>query len=324
MAIEMRMALNLLKNRLIAQVPIARLSPVETFLQRSLQKFLLMHGNKFHLSGAFPVGHTDSGNRILRLKISSALGPKDLEIEIPEDGAMYEHVRRSGSWDTLSSFFLAKGLTKSVGKRRKAVFLDIGANVGLVTLQTYNYSHVDNDFLMVEPVPNHVKALKQNTRNLRLKNKVEIFDFALAATDGISFIHTEKGNHGNSGFLSSAFSDNNGAVTEVRLKNSKDFFLDELSSYDIIVLKSDLQGMDAEVLAQAPVELWDKVERAVIEVWSLPEIHEGHVERLVNRSWKSHSFGWSQNSIGKITSDDVVNFWLNKSKGTRDLYLKRK
>jgi FkbM family methyltransferase len=237
---------------------------------------------------------------------------------------MYEHVRRSGSWDTLSSFFLAKGLTKSVGKRRKAVFLDIGANVGLVTLQTYNYSHVDNDFLMVEPVPNHVKALKQNTRNLRLKNKVEIFDFALAATDGISFIHTEKGNHGNSGFLSSAFSDNNGAVTEVRLKNSRDFFLDELSSYDIIVLKSDLQGMDAEVLAQVPVELWDKVERAVIEVWSLPEINEGHVERLVNRSWKSHSFGWSQNSIGKITSDDVVNLWLNKSRGTRDLYLKRK
>jgi len=144
--------------RLIRKIPLARLYPFRTFIPRSWQKFLLFYGNGVGLSGATLVGNSSTGNSILKLRFRSALGVKGTEIELPKDGAIYEHVRKSGSWETNSSYFLSKTLKKLENKTlsTKIAFVDLGANSGLVTLQTLRYSQTRNVVLIVEPLPNHV------------------------------------------------------------------------------------------------------------------------------------------------------------------------
>jgi len=39
--------------------------------------------------------------------------------------------------------------------------------------------------------------------------------------------------------------------------------------------------MDALVLAEMPFEIWSKIDRAVVEIWALPEVHRQDVEKVV-------------------------------------------
>lgn len=157
----------------LSRIPITRLYPRRTFFRRSFQKFLVLYGERFGLVGSIPVSSTQTGNRVLRLNYRSALGVKGFEFEIPEDTAMYSHVRKAGSWETLSSHFLAEGL-KEIEKIgfKKSALVDLGANVGLVTLQTQNYAQTRNSIIMVEPLPNHITAIESNTNHPHKSNEV--------------------------------------------------------------------------------------------------------------------------------------------------------
>lgn len=98
---------------------------------------------------------------------------------------------------------------------------------------------------------------------------------------GAASIFTERGNHGNTSLFDSASAKENRFETKIMLEAARDFFVDKLLNFDHLVLKSDLQGMDALVLAEMPIEIWSKIDRAVVEIWALPEVHRQDVEKVV-------------------------------------------
>ena len=84
----------------------------------------------------------------------------------------------------------------------KIAFVDLGANSGLVTLQTLRYAQTQNVVLIVEPLPNHVKAIKRNLQTLETSSHLfHIFEYGLGRESAEIDIFTESNNHGNSSFL---------------------------------------------------------------------------------------------------------------------------
>lgn len=312
--------------KLIEKLPLSRLYPYSTFIPRSWQKFLLLYGYRIGLSGATPIGNSSTGNSILKLRFRSALGVKGTEIELPKDGAIYEHVRKSGSWETNSSYFLSKALRQLEGKslNTKIAFVDLGANSGLVTLQTMRYAQTQNVVLMVEPLPNHVQAIRRNLQTLQTNSYLfHIFEFALGRESGYVDIFTDENNHGNSSLLLDAMENSPHLQKKIAIKRSEDFFSQYLGAFDYIVIKSDLQGMDACVLSKIPIEKFESIQSAVVEVWALPEINPMDVDKFIDAISFSHSLGWSEKSIGKLSPKIVREFWLSKSGLAKDLFIKK-
>jgi FkbM family methyltransferase len=314
-------------SKLRAIVPFAQIRPMRTFFSRSKQKFFVLYGHFFGLSGAIPGPDSVTGNGILKLRFRSALGDKGDEIEIPKDGVIYEHVRKSGSWETNSSYFLSKTLRalEKQGLDGKTAFVDLGSNSGLVTLQTLRYSNSSTTVLVIEPLPKHVQAIKNNLRKLALPpDRLRIFEFALGHQDGIFEILTENNNKGNSSFLPSAVQNSTHVKTKVVMRKAADFFTQNLATFQHLVIKSDLQGMDANVLSVLPQNILNNVESAVVEVWALPDINPEDVENFIKKVSISHFLGWSEATIGKIQPESVGNFWLSKSSLAKDLYMRKK
>ena len=111
--------------------------------------------------------------------------------------------------------------------------------------------------------------------------------------------------------------------TKVLIKNAEDFFSQYLSAFEYVVVKSDLQGMDAYVLSQIPIEIFKSIQSAVVEVWALPEINPADVDKFINAISFSYSLGWSEKSIGKLSPEIVREFWLSKSGLAKDLFIKK-
>ena len=111
--------------------------------------------------------------------------------------------------------------------------------------------------------------------------------------------------------------------TKVLIKKAEDFFSQYLSAFEYVVVKSDLQGMDAYVLSQIPIEIFKSIQSAVVEVWALPEINPADVDKFINAISFSYSLGWSEKSIGKLSPEIVREFWLSKSGLAKDLFIKK-
>jgi FkbM family methyltransferase len=279
------------------------------------------------LSGAIPGPYSTSGNGTLILRFGSELGEKGDVIELPRDGVIYEHVRKSGSWETNSSYFLSRTLRslEKEGLTDKTAFVDLGANSGLVTLQTFRYSKTSSVAIIVEPLPKHIQAIRNNLRKLNMsQERLKIFPIALGNQDGEFEIFTETNNQGNSSFLAGAIQNSPHTKTKVVMKRAVDFFTQNLAIFQHLVIKSDLQGMDASVLSALPENILNKVESAVVEVWALPDVNPKDVHRFIERLSKKHLLGWSEATLGKTTSESVENFWLSQSSKAKDLYVRKK
>ena len=306
----------LIKN----SIPIGKLRPIKTLLLRTRQKFFLVYGPRLGLSAAEDIGNSPIGNALLSLRYKGALGKPGALIEIPKDGAMYVHIKRSGSWDIDLSYFISIGIQKN-DVEKSLLLLDLGANVGLTTLQSLNMATKLRNLkiLLVEPINSNVKALKNNLA--RYSSILEVFPVALDTKSQEIDIYVDEFNRGNTSILFSAVEASKYSTTKIVCVDANEFFRQNLSGSDLVIIKSDLQGMDATVLHQIDSESWDKVERAVIEVWALPEIISSHVNILMRNISNSHSFGWDMNSVGELDIEDVISFWTSHTRECRDLYI---
>lgn len=278
---------------------------------------------KLGLTGARELSLTDSGMATLVLNRNYALGVKGSEINLVKDQMIYEFVKLRGKWEIDESKFLASHLRiLSLGEDpRKTAMIDIGANVGLVTLQTMNLALTDNDYILIEPSALHVRCLKKNFNNSRFQ--VEIKEFALSNLDGKAQLFTQESNQGNSSLVEIAVPPSEKTALEVRLRDTEDFFQKELSHYEKIVIKCDTQGYDALITASIPGSAWRKVQAAVIEVWALPSIRKLHVERLIGELDKFSKLSWDPGFTNLVKSSDLADFWLSKTSKSRNLFLSK-
>jgi hypothetical protein len=182
---------------------------------------ILIHSilSMYGFSGAKLVGKTDYGNSYLKLNKNCALGYKGSTIELPRDQTIYKYIKLYGYWEIEEANFLAKFLKKLCeNKDFNVAFLDIGANTGLVTLQTMNIANTDNSVFLFEPIPRHVLAIKHNLRGF---SNIYINNFALSSKNGRSKIYTQINNHGNTSLIKSLVPSNRCITTSIKLVDTK-------------------------------------------------------------------------------------------------------
>ena len=274
--------------------------------------------------GAQIVGTSPSGNSLLKLSRSSALGHRGAIIKVPRDRVIFESVRQEGAYSSDISDFLAKGLDSNLDLRKKSALIDIGANSGLITLQTARMAQGLHHYFLFEPLPAHAEAIRHNLDNLPKTVPVEVHQIALSDQNGQATIFTEMLNHGNSSFLQQAIAHPDEQIrTTVETVDTGHFFADFGANFDRFVLKCDTQGMDAAILSRIPERIWERVERAAVEIWALPDIGEAEVQHTLYLWSSFNRIAWDPNFRQTTTLAEVAKFWTNKSRAERNLFLQR-
>ena len=313
-------------------IPLTALKPLPTFKSRLILKLLFIHKTLYKLislklrrTGARSIGTSQTGNALMYLNRGSVLGKKGFVVELAKDEVIFNQIRLSGSWEPEISVFLAQGLERiSLRKNHNSAMIDIGANCGLISLQTINISESTNDFFLIEPLPKHLHALRNNLRTVSKNKKIHIFEIALSDKNGSTNIYTEVLNQGNTTTYADLIPSDKYEMTEIFLSDTERFCEKFLSVYSDFVIKSDTQGMDALILSRIPAEIWQKVECAVVEIWAVPGIQENDINNLLAMWGKFSVIEWSNNSSterSRVNLDDVGKFWLSRSGMEKNLFL---
>lgn len=309
-------------------IPMTRPFPLRTLQKRIVSKWIFIITEPFillriklKLNGAKYTKDTPCGNALLILNKDYPLGPKGTEIEIPKDNVIFEHIRRTGTWELDVSLFLSDGL-KEVCRipTKKVALIDIGANAGLVTLQAMNLSNTPNEVILFEPVPNHAAAIKQNLKKLR---SIRLNEFALSDKNGKTNIYTESSNRGNTSLLESVIPRKDKIATLIELVDAKEYFDKNLSKFDSFIIKCDAQGMDSVILARLPNWFWHKCEYAITEVWAIPQTSEVLIDELTSKWTTFREISWSPEFSSHVQLDEIRKFWLSSSGFQRNLFLKK-
>jgi FkbM family methyltransferase len=312
----------------LSWVPFTKPIPLRNFPQRLCRKWtfigrniLMYFGPKYGFFGAKFVGLGPMGNSLLRLNQDYALGPKGFMVQLPRDQVIFENVRKHGSWELKESQFLCVHLKNACRlDDSKVALVDIGANTGLVALQAMNLSKTKNAVFLFEPIPRHTEAIKHNLKYLP---NVHINEFALSDKKGRSIIFTQASNHGNSSMFKSVVKSEGKILTEIVLEETTEYFNSILKEFNKFVLKCDTQGMDALILSRIPNNVWKKTECAIIEVWALAEIKEEDVTKFLDMCKEFSLVSWDPDFIHQIELADVKEFWLSKSKNSKNLFLSK-
>ena len=297
---------------------IFKLKPFDTFKERlvaKLSRFIGFNSCEF-------IEMTTSGNSLLKLKRKTPLGRKSKIIQLPKDAVIYESVIKNGFWSLDESIFLSKGL-KDVVQRGRTCFLDIGANTGLISLQVLNKVSANYDNILVEPISQHIEAIKENVASTFNGKNVKIYPYALGVQDGQTEIFIENLNRGNTSLLRELVPSDSSYTENIGIKSTLEFSRKYLKDYDFLVIKSDIQGFDSVVLSQLPQEIWDKTYRAVIEVWAHSKVNQKEVNTLCSLFDKFEFLSWSRDLTQKVQISELKTFWLCKNGKQRNLFLSR-
>jgi len=205
----------------------------------------------------------------------------------------------------------------------KVALLDIGANVGLVTLGAMNLSKTATDIHLFEPTPIHTFALKHNLRNLEISGDIFVNEFGLSNKSDKIKLYRDLENSGNSSIFNQAVNIQNREVIEVKIESAKQYFESNLISYNSFIVKSDIQGLDAQVLSNFPIEFWNKVNAAVIEVWAFADVKNEDVEDLMTKLLSFENISWDPHFRIKSTLEEIKNFWLSRNNQQRNLYISK-
>ena len=181
---------------------------------------------------------------VLKIKRDSAFGKKNAFITSRIDQLITPNILKSGKWDYFIIEFINKYCLK---KRSKFNFVDVGANIGLISLQLINTNRYIKNYFCVEPDIQNYNILKENL-SVNKTNNINTYNYALI--DGKNKkkqkIFIDKSNFGNYSLIKK----NNHQIDYVKTYNAKKFLnriINKYGSYKFIY-KSDTQGYDEIIL----------------------------------------------------------------------------
>jgi FkbM family methyltransferase len=142
-----------------------------------------------------------------------------------------------------------------------AVFLDIGANIGSVSLYVDNFNKVrdeDNKIKVysIEPEPNNLLLLKENIKNNPTEN-ITVINNAIWHEQKTVLITNKGGN-------SSIIDERNDESVEVLAITIQDF-IDLYGIDEIDVVKIDIEGAEFDLMINTPPETLAKIKYITLE-----------------------------------------------------------
>jgi FkbM family methyltransferase len=255
----------------------------------------------------------ESGD-VMRLISRSIFGPAGKELRIPKDAMIYKYFECNGYWGLPTSYFIQELLRK----KRVSVILDLGAHVGLVSLQAIKLNRNRGKVIAVEAIPKHHEYLVENFSH----NNLVSFCGAVVgnSNSGAITMHVDFENLGNTSAFEALLASESKGENQVRVPIiDKNLVLSSIDKKPF-VLKSDLQGFDASVLSSFDNDFWDLCVGGVVEVNAHSQISEDEVNVVVSLLSNYKYLSWSPFYSGHISAAEIRDFWLAGNEGERDLY----
>jgi FkbM family methyltransferase len=253
---------------------------------------------------------------LLKLTADCSLGAIGDTLLMPFDQVMYPAVLAGGAWSKEILEFVQQHIDPS----RRYVVLDIGANVGLFTRQIALRLPNAERFLCVEPEPNNFHALQYNLG--RLGPRVSLWNVALSDSDGEARLFRDSRNIGNYSLNDDAMRNRTFDTVTVRCAAVDRWMRDHvrLDEQQHVIWKSDTQGYDELIISLTPMELWERVDAAVVELWRIkkPRFDQDAFCRRID------GFGKKSIGIGNLcTTAEILQFLHGDDWRHQDLYLWR-
>ena len=254
---------------------------------------------------------------MLTLTAACGLGAAGDSIVLPFDRAIFPTVAAHGAWAPETQEFLRQ----RIDPEGRYVVLDIGANVGLFTRQAARRFAGLKHFHCIEAEPGNFRALRYNLGDLP-GACCSLWNVALSDRDGEAAFFRDEENSGNYSLNHDAMRGRRFDTTLVRSVETGSWMREHvrLDDGDRLVWKSDAQGCDELIVSLTPMQLWDRVELAVIELWRIhkPDFDRGAFRHRIE-AFPNRSIGLSQSH----TTDDILASLDGEDWHHADLYLWR-
>jgi FkbM family methyltransferase len=156
-------------------------------------------------------------------------------------------------------------------------------------------------------------ALRHNLSKVSNQTKVIFFECALGDRTVFTKIFTESSNSGNSSILRKVVPEHNRKTTKIKIVDTNIFLRNKIKKYKKIVLKCDIQGVEAQVISKFPQILWVAVDYAVIEVWAVPKLSKPLIEMACSKLSKFNQLSWEPDFSKVIEVNTVRDFWMSET-----------
>lgn len=253
---------------------------------------------------------------LLAIKADCALGDAGDRLLMPIDKVMFPEVLAQSGWALETLTFL----DQQVDPAKSYLLLDIGANIGLFSRQVARRFVGVSRILCVEAEPANFNALQYNLSGLE-NGRSKLWNLALSDSNGEMRFFRDRDNFGNYSLNYDAMRDRPYDTTVVQAVDTSDWMRKHVPhSGQRIIWKSDTQGVDELVISRTPIDVWDRVDAAIIELWrikKLPYDRDAFVARIDR--FPNKSIGPSTRS----TTSDILAYLDGDDWQHADLYLWR-
>ena len=190
----------------------------------------------------------------LKILKNCSLGQKNESINLPIDNIILPSILKNGAWES----HIIK-IIKKYSKKRRFIFLDIGANIGLISRQVIKSKINISKIFCFEPDKEKIKFIRYNLANYK---NIKIMNYGLGKKDINLKLYKNIYNFGDTSFIKKTSN-----FSKAKIKNINNFFMKNLSSNKLpIIYKSDTQGMDEEIIFSLKETFLKNIEILIIEI----------------------------------------------------------
>ncbi len=243
---------------------------------------------------------------------------KNKWLEISTDLGIFPYFFRHGFYEIELPLLFIKNLNSD----KKYVFIDAGANIGLMSLQLNNLDLRNNinKYILIDPNPNVYDILLYNSKSL--PNSFIIPKAISSSGIDVKFYINENDSDNSDATLIDEIGNFEGKkAVNVPSINLDDNFLKYLSEtdWDALIYKSDLQGYDLIAFSDFTDSILGKLDLAVLEIYPKYFIQKYGMVESINRlnrilSYFKHCVIIENEFITPLNLDSFENYFSNYDK----------
>ena len=243
---------------------------------------------------------------------------KNKWLEVSTDLGIFPYFFRHGFYEIELPILL----TNNLNRNKKYVFIDAGANIGLMSLQLYNLDANNNicKYVLIDPNPNVYDILFYNSKSL--PNSCIIPKAISSSGKDVKFYINENDSDNSDATLIDEIGNYEGKkvvyVPSINLDESFDNYLSDIS-WDALIYKSDLQGYDLIAFSDFSDSILSKIDLAVLEIYPKYFIQKygimessDHLNRIL--SFFKFSVIIENEIISPLNLDDFCDYFFKYSK----------